>query len=389
MLQCGGEIVTLCGDVLNVAPNEEHVLIRQDTLKDALDAAETILFCTLHQKRIVDDILTLSKVDSGLLPMVTERAQPIQILDGVLKMFERELRASEIEMHFHIDPSFSENKLDWVKLDRSRFSQMVINLLSNALKFTKTQKDRKIDVRIGASMGNGKQQPPWLMNYLPRTPVENEGSLRPAWTEAASVNLHFCVTDTGGGMSDEECKLLFARFSQASPRTHVQYGGSGLGLYICRALVEMHKGQVGLTTTAGEGSTFAFFIEVGRCSPPRGPEVAGRHDQPPMATPALSAPLVKAVMAPPSKNNPLTAKNDVVISPAADTPGPGKHSILLVEDNVINARVVSRQLAKLGHTVLGAQHGQEALDILKTTRLWKGKADGVHLSFILMDVSSF
>lgn len=84
MLQCGGEIITLCSDTLEGACGSESITMPQDAIKNVLDAAETVVFCTLHQKRIVDDILTLSKVDSGLLPMTTEKAQPVSVLDGVL-----------------------------------------------------------------------------------------------------------------------------------------------------------------------------------------------------------------------------------------------------------------------------------------------------------------
>ena len=62
--------------------------------------------------------------------------------------------------------------------------------------------------------------------------------------------------------------LLFRRFSQASPRTHVQYGGSGLGLFISRELTELQGGQVGVASKAGVGSTFAFYVRARRCAPP-------------------------------------------------------------------------------------------------------------------------
>lgn len=103
----------------------------------------------------------------------------------------------------------------------------MINLVSNSIKFTKTQKNRRIDVGVGASLGMGEKNLPWPMNYLPRTLTKSEGSLQSSWTAADSVNLHFAVQDTGGGMSNEERKLFFARFSQASPRTYIQHGGSG------------------------------------------------------------------------------------------------------------------------------------------------------------------
>ena len=76
------------------------------------------------------------------------------------------------------------------------------------------------------------------------------------------VFLLFEVKDTGQGLSDEEKKSLFQRFVQASSRTHVKYGGSGLGLFISRRLTELQNGAIGVASQPGVGSTFAFYIEA-------------------------------------------------------------------------------------------------------------------------------
>jgi hypothetical protein len=72
------------------------------------------------------------------------------------------------------------------------------------------------------------------------------------------------VQDTGRGLSDADQKLLFTRFSQASPRTHIDYGGSGLGLFISRRLTQMHGGAIGFFSKAGLGSTFSFYVKSRR-----------------------------------------------------------------------------------------------------------------------------
>lgn len=74
--------------------------------------------------------------------------------------------------------------------------------------------------------------------------------------------IFFTVKDTGPGLTTAEMENLFARFKQASPRTHAQYGGSGLGLFISRELAEMHGGNIGLSSKAGEGSTFSFYVKT-------------------------------------------------------------------------------------------------------------------------------
>lgn len=87
-------------------------------------------------------------------------------------------------------------------------------------------------------------------------------------TDRNILFLSFSVTDTGSGLSDDECALLFRKFSQASPITHVNYGGSGLGLFICRQLTELQGGQITVQSRQEEGSTFSFYIETRRGAPP-------------------------------------------------------------------------------------------------------------------------
>jgi hypothetical protein len=91
----------------------------------------------------------------------------------------------------------------------------------------------------------------------------------PDWGNGEEIYLEFAVQDTGRGLTPEEKKLLFQRFSQASPRTHVQYGGSGLGLFISRELTELQGGEIGVSSEAGKGSTFAFYVKCRRSSEPQ------------------------------------------------------------------------------------------------------------------------
>lgn len=91
----------------------------------------------------------------------------------------------------------------------------------------------------------------------------------PDWGDGEEIFLEFAVRDTGRGLTPEEKKLLFQRFSQASPRTHVQYGGSGLGLFISRELTELQGGEIGVSSEAGKGSTFAFYVKCRRSSEPQ------------------------------------------------------------------------------------------------------------------------
>jgi hypothetical protein len=83
-------------------------------------------------------------------------------------------------------------------------------------------------------------------------------------TERDALFLGFSVADTGSGLSESEKALLFQRFTQASPETHVVHGGSGLGLFICRKLTELQGGQITVESEQGKGSVFSFYIETKR-----------------------------------------------------------------------------------------------------------------------------
>ena len=80
------------------------------------------------------------------------------------------------------------------------------------------------------------------------------------WGNGQKAYIWITVQDSGCGLTPAEQGKLFARFSQATPRTHVQYGGSGLGLFISKSLTELHGGCIGVHSEADVGSTFAFFI---------------------------------------------------------------------------------------------------------------------------------
>jgi signal transduction histidine kinase len=127
-----------------------------------------------------------------------------------------------------------------------------------AIKFTRTEDRREIAVNLGASVSNPPKDETSDIQWLSSkdSKATQDLTLAPDWGTGQQVYLYFAVKDTGRGLSDDEKTRLFHRFSQASPRTHVQYGGSGLGLFISRELTELQGGEIGVASTAGEGSKF-------------------------------------------------------------------------------------------------------------------------------------
>lgn len=382
ILQCADEISGL----LAKHRSKEDFNKEADNLRLALDAcleaANTITLCASHQKRIVDDVLTLSKLDSQLLLVTPVDVQPVAVVQRVLKMFEAELNTNGIEMTFQVKNRYIDLGVDWVKLDPSRLLQVLINLMTNAIKFTHSRGERKIVVTLDASREITERTDSHISFFPSDRSEKGDITDNADWGTGEKLNLHFSVRDTGRGLDEHETKLLFQRFSQASPRTHVQYGGSGLGLFISRILTELQGGQIGVESQKGVGSTFSFYIQSRKTECLVDDSVA---TAPPLTRAPGSSTTIDHRQPPPSSRQ-LATK-----APAAKKPpmplGTRIFDILIVEDNLVNQKVLQRQLKNSGHNTQVANHGGEAIELLKQSRFWRGKERyGADISVILMDL---
>ncbi|KAM0329207.1 hypothetical protein ACHAQA_004506 [Verticillium albo-atrum] len=387
ILQCADEIAN------TTAQYRDHPDIRpvQALLDVCTEAANTINLCASHQHRIVDDILTLSKLDSQLLLVTPVDAHPVNIVENVLKMFESEMQAHDIELHFNTLQAYTDYGIDWVRLDPSRLRQVLINLMTNAIKFTQNRKDRRISLTLTASRELSEVAETALYFPSRRDDLRNLTNDKD-WGRGEEMNLHFSVQDTGPGLREEEKKILFQRFSQASPRTHVQYGGSGLGLFISRMLTELQGGQIGVVSKEGLGSTFSFFVKCRKSPAPAPTEessVPGNRAARPgrVSTPTTPPPPTKLIRRPSHRPQTDSSASPGPASTPGSTPSKTGHDVLIVEDNIVNQKVLQRQLKNCGNVTHVANHGGEALDALKKCRFWTGQEGaGYHLSVILMDL---
>ncbi|XHG06125.1 hypothetical protein AWENTII_009332 [Aspergillus wentii] len=372
-------------------------------VEEIVQATDTINLCLVHQKKVVDDVLSFSKLDASMLTLSPRIVRPKVELPIAVKMFKPELRKQGIQFEYRLDYSYVDYGIDWAMADITRISQVVINLFSNAIKFTtKKPGEKKIALSLGASLKRPSSYPPNVVFFDSEdSAIRLDGTNRPEWGTGEEAYIMVAVSDTGIGISDESQRKLFERFNQGTARTEVDYGGSGLGLNVCRKLCHLHGGEIGVSSKKDQGSTFGFFIRVRRSEGPAADEVRDqdgfgirelcnqigalghetvkpekqKRDSPPMK-PKLTR---SSDVMPSAKNDERTEhtagivqheKSDdagiVYHNPSeTDKKFDGRPHILLVEDNMINQRLLSRKLKSLGFDVSEANDGREALETVQ------------------------
>lgn len=345
LCQCTEEIIS---SINTYRKNELVVAERLNSMLDScLESANIISLCANHQKRIVDDVLTLSRLDSRMIEVTPTVTKPVEVIQTSLKMFEAELASNNIKADFRVDKSYHDLGIGLARLDPARLQQILINLLTNAIKFTQKQEQRSIVITLGASTDVAHAHVGGIEFFQGETETTTDITDHVEWGEGEKFNLHLSVSDTGPGLTDEEKEMLFQRFRQTSPRTHVEYGGSGLGLFISRMLTELQGGQIGVLSQKGQGSTFAFYIKSRKCIPP------------PPLSPLAAAPRQGGVVDPAN------------VHPLID---PATVDVLVVEDNEVNQKVLGRLLRRYGYRAHLANHGGEALEMLQRSRHWNHAA---------------
>ncbi len=173
-----------------------------------------------HLLGLINDILDLSKIESGRMELYTEPVQVAALIQGVIATAAGLTKGKPIELCQDLAPA-----LPPVQADRTRLRQILLNLLSNAAKFTASG---AITVRAHPAAGQ----------------------------------LIVSVHDTGIGIAPEHLTTIFEEFRQVEGSASRRYEGTGLGLTICRRLVELHGGRLWVESTVGVGSTFAFSLPI-------------------------------------------------------------------------------------------------------------------------------
>ncbi len=176
----------------------------------------------LNLLTLIDDLLDLSKIEAGHMTFQIEHTNIATELHEVCATFEPQIAEKDVALVKNFADS-----LPLVNVDRQRLRQVVINLISNAVKFTS---EGTITV-----------------------------SAQPEMYDQTSV-VHFVVSDTGIGISEENLQVIFDEFRQVDGSSTRQYEGTGLGLAICRKLIDMMDGEIWVESTPGQGSSFHVVI---------------------------------------------------------------------------------------------------------------------------------
>ncbi len=202
-------------------------LVSRGTLgADQREMLQTATASSLQLLRIVDDILDYSKLEADKLELEITTFNLRELMDGVVQLMQRAAEDKHLRLDMAIDPAVRLS----VRGDPVRLRQVLGNLVGNALKFTERG---GIDVSV-RRLGETKAQ------HL----------------------LRFQVRDSGIGIAPEQQARLFRAFTQADASTTRLYGGTGLGLVICKRIIDLMGGRIGVESEPGAGATFWFEIPL-------------------------------------------------------------------------------------------------------------------------------
>jgi len=251
---------------------------------------------------LMTQVLDMTKIEAGRLQLEQVIFDLPGLMNGVRGLYGPIARARELDFVYDADPKLPR----LVFGDPVRLRQILANFISNALKFT------------------------------------SNGSIRLSVKLVGANRFRFEVIDTGVGIDTDAQQRLFQPYVQADASTSRQYGGTGLGLYICRELAQLMQGMVGVSSTPGEGSRFWAEVEL-------------------------------ASVAQIDQGN---ASNEE--RPLADVSG---LRILVVDDNIINREVVSTMLERANARVSQAEDGSKAVEQVRAA-----SAPAQAFDLVLMDM---
>lgn len=285
---------------MNAVLGLTELLLQTDLNEKQRHYAQTISRSGSSLLLLLNDILDLSRIEAGKLILEQADFDLRQSVDDIANLFRETARAKGISLALDIDAATPQV----VRGDQLRLRQALVNLVGNAIKFTD---HGQVTLQTESIPGNTESQ-------------------------EHSFLVRFAIKDTGIGIDEENCSLIFKSFTQADESTTRKYGGTGLGLSVSRQLIDLMGGTLEVESSPGAGSIFFFTL------PFRIPE----SPVPVKETTALLAPTSGL--------------------PGADTPEEApRPRVLVAEDNRVNLAIATEMLEILGYRVDTATDGAQAL----------------------------
>ncbi len=291
------EIRTPMNGVLGMA----DLLFDTDLTDTQEEYVETIHTCGTSLMTILNDILDFSKIESGHLIIENISFNPALVADEAASVLRAQALRKGIEIVVKAD------EVDIVMGDPTRIRQVLLNLITNAVKFTD-----KGSVLVSVDR------------------IHEEDRI---------ARVRFSVTDTGIGIPEERLEAIFSMFTQVDGSTTRLYGGTGLGLTISKQLVQMMGGNLQVKSKIGEGSQFWFELQLGQAVQSGDSVLEG---------------LQKLYSNTRSSSQPRQLEIP--------------QAVLVVEDNEVNQAVAERLLTRMGCTVDVVSSGMEALNLVRSNK---------------------
>jgi HAMP domain-containing protein/signal transduction histidine kinase/CheY-like chemotaxis protein len=320
--------------------------------------AKTIHSCGDDLIQLINDILDLSKIESGFISADFAPVRFSEIASFVESTFKHISEARHLKFNIEIESDIP----DKIETDIQRLNQILKNLLSNAFKFTEKG---EVKLRIYRANKNWKTRNPNL--------------------DSTSAVIAFAISDTGIGISKDKQNIIFEAFQQAEGSTSRKYGGTGLGLSISRGLADLLGGSIELESQIDKGSLFTLFLPL--------------DYRPSKSQPQPEQPINEneKVMRPENilSNASVTAKGEIknlefineMINESGDDRsniGPNDNVILVVEDDLRFSRIMIDKAHKAGLKALVASNYSEVFEFAN-----KYKPLAVTLDIKLPDISGW
>ncbi|MBM4054663.1 MAG: response regulator [Planctomycetes bacterium] len=240
-----------------------------------------------HLLSLINDLLDIAKIEAGAVELQPEMFVSADFITLITSLMASQFKKKNITLNTTVDTT-----LPILYADLTKCKQIMLNLLSNALKYT--PQGGRVDIAV---------------------------------TKEGKSAVRIEVKDTGIGIEPDDIDKIFSEFFQADRVRDAQLGGTGIGLALTRRLVQLHGGEIGVTSEPGKGSAFWFTLPLKEL---------------------------------PSNKTNIQKRND-----DTTTTTPTNHRILLVEDNEDNLTMMLDMLNIHNHRVIVARNGQEAIDMAK------------------------